>query len=141
MAKGPKNKGKAKKKVKAVGSVRKAQLKQKKRQVSKDADDSMGGAVRRRETAHELFRRHAAENRKLKSEVAELKKQRAKLPKKGKKEEKKALSARILKLGEDLRSRHAAELEAAGLDKAARAAAGAQSGSEDAGSGDEDEDI
>merc|ERR1711862_850901 len=50
----------------------------------------------------------------MKAEVAALKRSRKKLPKKGGKDEKKAVSQKIRKLIASLRARHEAELKAAG---------------------------
>mmetsp|Transcript_5812 Transcript_5812/g.8240 ORF Transcript_5812/g.8240 Transcript_5812/m.8240 type:complete len:133 (+) Transcript_5812:137-535(+) len=97
-------------------NVRKATLKQKKGKKADGDADMTGG--QRRETPGELFKRHAAEAKKLKAEIADLKRQRAKLPKKTSKEAKKALSAKIISLKEDLEKRHTAELAAAKIDKA-----------------------
>merc|ERR1740121_3514912 len=80
------------KKAKSKG-VKKTSLKQKKKPQVANGDAQMGGAPRvHRETAHELFKRHAHERKQAKHEVNELKRQRMKLPKKTAKDGKKALS-------------------------------------------------
>mmetsp|Transcript_30177 Transcript_30177/g.76338 ORF Transcript_30177/g.76338 Transcript_30177/m.76338 type:complete len:144 (-) Transcript_30177:82-513(-) len=134
---------KAKKTAKAR-NVKKTQLKQKKAKVQADGDTSMGGADAAvkapRETAHDLFKRHAAERKKLKAEVAELKRQRMKMPKKGKKDAKKVLSQKIQTLEQEMRERHQAEQKAAGLEKASQAFVGNGSDNEDGGPAGDDSD-
>jgi len=128
-------KGQKAKKTAKARNVKKTQLKQKKAKVQADGDSKMGGAdaaaKKPRETAHDLFKRHAAERKKLKAEVAELKRQRMKMPKKGKKEEKKAISHKIASLEEAMRERHLAEQEALGVERASQAVEGAGSDDDD----------
>ncbi|KAF4650392.1 hypothetical protein FOL47_001180 [Perkinsus chesapeaki] len=63
----------------------------------------------------EIFRRHAEEWKKMKVQVADLKRQRKKLPKKGNKDKKKLISQEIKKLVSDLKEQHDRELEDAGI--------------------------
>ncbi|EEQ99878.1 hypothetical protein Pmar_PMAR006550 [Perkinsus marinus ATCC 50983] len=64
---------------------------------------------------HEIFRRHTEEWKKMKVQVADLKRQRMRLPKKGNKDKKKLISQEIKKLVADLREKHDRELEEAGI--------------------------
>ncbi|KAF4740764.1 hypothetical protein FOZ62_013508, partial [Perkinsus olseni] len=64
---------------------------------------------------HEIFRRHTEEWKKMKVRVADLKRQRMRLPKKGNKDKKKLISQEIKKLIADLREKHDRELEEAGI--------------------------
>mmetsp|Transcript_74616 Transcript_74616/g.211065 ORF Transcript_74616/g.211065 Transcript_74616/m.211065 type:complete len:138 (-) Transcript_74616:337-750(-) len=137
MPRGPKNK-----KVKARG-VKKAQLKQEKKAVQKNGDITMGGTTpgakrAASESAHDLFKRHARESKAVKAEVATLKRQRKILPKKGNKEAKKQMSQKIRSMVEELKQKHQAELEAAGVDRASRQGEVSEDEDED---GDDDEDI
>lgn len=52
----------------------------------------------------------------MKAQVAQLKKVRQKLPRRGSKEQKEEVSKQIRQLQEDMQVRHVAELKAAGLD-------------------------
>uniref|UniRef100_A0A6U6NGP5 Uncharacterized protein n=1 Tax=Zooxanthella nutricula TaxID=1333877 RepID=A0A6U6NGP5_9DINO len=130
-------KGQKAKKAGKAKSVKKTQLKVKKRAQQTCQDSKMDSAEdevkEQKETAHELFRRHAAERKKVQAEVVELKRQRMKLPKKGQKEAKKALTHKIAALEEAQRERHAAERAAAGVAKVDPSGAPAA----DASSGDE----
>merc|ERR1712039_489846 len=119
--------------------VKKNNLKQKKPPVAqKDGDAEMKGAPKvARESAHDLFKRHAAERKKAMAEVADLKKQRAKLPKKKSKEGKKAISKQIKDLIDGLKARHDQEKKSAGLDAEARNENGAESDDDAAISDDE----
>lgn len=130
-------KGKISKNVKKASSVKKSQLKQKKKVEVLQNFAKMSDAAPPRETAHELFKRHAAERKKVKIEVEDLKRQRMKLPKKGNKEDKKALTQRIWDLQEELEKRHTSEKEAFGI---LRDSLGEACGKESSSEGD-DEDV
>mmetsp|Transcript_25946 Transcript_25946/g.86409 ORF Transcript_25946/g.86409 Transcript_25946/m.86409 type:complete len:140 (+) Transcript_25946:88-507(+) len=127
-------KGKIQKKTSKARNVKKTQLKQKKSKAQADGDAKMGGVVAKapRESAHDLFKRHAAERKKVKNEVAELKRQRMK---KGKinKDAKKALTKRITDMEEELRKRQEAEQEAAGVEKASKIFGGEGAASDEEG--------
>mmetsp|Transcript_124286 Transcript_124286/g.264879 ORF Transcript_124286/g.264879 Transcript_124286/m.264879 type:complete len:154 (-) Transcript_124286:105-566(-) len=75
-----------------------------------------GPAAATGESHHALRSRQVAEWKAMKGEVAALKRSRKKLPKKGGKDEKKAVSQKIRKLIASLRAKHEAELKAAGLE-------------------------
>merc|ERR1719198_599230 len=67
------------------------------------------------ETKREVFARHAHEWKQMKAQVATLKRERKKIPKKGNKEKKKAVSKEIRKLIADLREKQQKEMAAYGL--------------------------
>merc|ERR1719253_562924 len=68
--------------------------------------------------SHQILKRQCAEWKAMKAEVSLLKGQRKKLPKKGDKDGKKALSKEIKKLMAELTEKHVQERRAAGIDKA-----------------------
>ncbi|CAE7402332.1 unnamed protein product, partial [Symbiodinium necroappetens] len=76
-----------------MGKVKKAHLKSKKakaKQAAKKKDEDADVSVEPpKESSHDMKRRHAAERKALKATVADLKRQRKKLPKKSKKDDKK----------------------------------------------------
>eukprot|EP00418_Pyrodinium_bahamense_P019479 CAMPEP_0179107552 /NCGR_PEP_ID=MMETSP0796-20121207/50061_1 /TAXON_ID=73915 /ORGANISM="Pyrodinium bahamense, Strain pbaha01" /LENGTH=152 /DNA_ID=CAMNT_0020805611 /DNA_START=71 /DNA_END=529 /DNA_ORIENTATION=+ len=71
-----------------------------------------GAAV---ETAEQVRQRQAVEWREMKAKVAQLKKQRQRLPKKGSKDEKVAVAQQIRLLISEMQVKHEAELRAMGL--------------------------
>mmetsp|Transcript_86925 Transcript_86925/g.243602 ORF Transcript_86925/g.243602 Transcript_86925/m.243602 type:complete len:135 (-) Transcript_86925:86-490(-) len=132
-------KGTRKKQVRP-GGVKKTLLKKKSQGAPKD-DSRMddGSQTAPRETAHELFKRHAAERKQVLREVKELKRQRQKLSKKSSKDAKKAISQKIEKMLEEQKKRHEDELAKAGVDKASRPPCA--SSDEEGGASDDDADI
>mmetsp|Transcript_56803 Transcript_56803/g.69414 ORF Transcript_56803/g.69414 Transcript_56803/m.69414 type:complete len:145 (+) Transcript_56803:77-511(+) len=68
------------------------------------------------ETSEQLKERQAAEWKEMKAQVALLKKERQKLPRRGSKDQKEEVSKKIRQLQEDMQVRHVAERKAAGLD-------------------------
>ncbi|CAK0802833.1 unnamed protein product [Prorocentrum cordatum] len=76
------------------------------------------GAAPGKETHHDLRRRQVAEWKKMKAEVALMKRQRKKVPgkKNGGKDDKKALSSKIRALISGLRAKHETELRDAGIE-------------------------
>mmetsp|Transcript_88406 Transcript_88406/g.205685 ORF Transcript_88406/g.205685 Transcript_88406/m.205685 type:complete len:131 (-) Transcript_88406:172-564(-) len=101
--------------------VKKAHLK-KKRDAKKDADQPVApmAVEAPRETARQLKKRQAGERRKLKRQVADLKRQRKSLSKKSHKNAKKELSVQIYDLTQNLAERQKAELTAAGVARESR---------------------
>ncbi|CAK9021947.1 unnamed protein product [Durusdinium trenchii] len=74
---------------------------------------SVGGTG---ETAEQLRGRQVVEWKEMKAKVAQLKKEKQKLPRRGSKEQKQDLAQKIRQLQEDMQVRHLAELKAAGLE-------------------------
>mmetsp|Transcript_24893 Transcript_24893/g.54539 ORF Transcript_24893/g.54539 Transcript_24893/m.54539 type:complete len:144 (+) Transcript_24893:67-498(+) len=133
-------KGTKAKKNKSQKAIKNAKLKQKKveavQQAGGDVEmDELRKVSKRplqqKESSKDLFKRHAAERKQVQVLVADLKRQRAKIPKKGQKEEKKALTDKIRTAEAELRERQDADLKAAGLDRPAKQGRGCKSSSDD----------
>mmetsp|Transcript_52616 Transcript_52616/g.125682 ORF Transcript_52616/g.125682 Transcript_52616/m.125682 type:complete len:140 (+) Transcript_52616:124-543(+) len=128
-------KGNKASKKKSQRVVKNAKLKQKKEAVqggdAMDTDGAKASAAQQRESSKDLFKRHAAEWKEVKAQIADMKRQRAKLPKKGQKEEKKALTIKLRTMEQELRDRHDAELKAAGLERQAKMGRGCASDDDD----------
>mmetsp|Transcript_2688 Transcript_2688/g.8055 ORF Transcript_2688/g.8055 Transcript_2688/m.8055 type:complete len:120 (-) Transcript_2688:319-678(-) len=107
--------------------IKKSNLKKKGAKTDKDGDHAMGGVPvpAAPPTLDSLETRHAAETKAMKAEVAKLKKERKKLPSKGSKIDKKAVSQKIRQLIGSLRLKHVAEMKAAGIAVAVEDAADA----------------
>mmetsp|Transcript_47424 Transcript_47424/g.75392 ORF Transcript_47424/g.75392 Transcript_47424/m.75392 type:complete len:144 (+) Transcript_47424:73-504(+) len=106
------NKSQRRKKAKAGGNLG-TRLAESRKQRRKRIASSAGG---RSETAEQLKSRQTTEWKEMKAQVAQLKKVRQKLPRRGSKEQKEEVSKQIRQLQEDMQVRHVAELKAAGLD-------------------------
>lgn len=102
-----------------MGKVKKVHLKNKKvkaeaKAASTTAPSNDVFAAGTGNTRRELKKRHTQERKTLQAEIADLKRQRKKLPKKGSKDDKKELTREIKKMESELREKQKAELDAVG---------------------------
>ncbi|CAJ1359726.1 unnamed protein product, partial [Effrenium voratum] len=101
-----------KRKAKKAGDA----AKENRKESRKERRKRIGSSARGGEAAEQLQLRQAAEWKEMKAQVALLKKQRGKLPRRGSKDEKQEVAQKIRQMQEDMQVRHLAERKATGVE-------------------------